>query len=149
LMTVFLVTALCVATAGVGATMAASSTGAWFGITAFFTVLYSAVPVTGGFMVDRRKHRVLAATLLGGWAGGTLVFVLGGIAGVRVFKGTIGELAVLLTPVGTVVGMMVMYSVRSRDERGRVGLCPLCGYDRGGLAQDAACPECGGRAMGG
>lgn len=147
MMTVFVISALCVATAGVGATVVASSTAEWFGIAAIFSFLFSAVPVTGGFMVDRRKHRALAATLLGGWAGGTLVFVLGGIAGVRVFKGTIGELAVLLTPVGTVVGMMVMYSVRRRGERGRVGLCASCGYDRGGLAGDAACPECGG--MGG
>ena len=29
--------------------------------------------------------------------------------------------------------------------RRRVGACEACGYDRRGLAGDAACPECGGR----
>jgi hypothetical protein len=30
-----------------------------------------------------------------------------------------------------------------RTSRARVGLCPSCSYDCGGLAFDAACPECG------
>jgi hypothetical protein len=28
-------------------------------------------------------------------------------------------------------------------KRARIGRCPLCGYDRRGLAADAKCPECG------
>lgn len=27
--------------------------------------------------------------------------------------------------------------------RKQAGLCPCCGYDRGGLAEGAKCPECG------
>jgi hypothetical protein len=36
-------------------------------------------------------------------------------------------------------------------ERGRFGphACKKCGYDRHGLAADAACPECGTVPMGG
>ncbi len=32
---------------------------------------------------------------------------------------------------------------RRRVRRGR-GRCPSCDYDRAGLAEGAACPECGG-----
>jgi hypothetical protein len=34
---------------------------------------------------------------------------------------------------------------RRRVRRGR-GRCPSCGYDRAGLAEGSACPECGGKA---
>ena len=50
--------------------------------------------------------------------------------------------------VGVVVGAMVLLIVRglralwcwNRDRRGR---CPACGYDRRGLLDGGACPECG------
>jgi hypothetical protein len=34
---------------------------------------------------------------------------------------------------------------RRRVRRGK-GRCPSCGYDRAGLAEGSACPECGGKA---
>jgi hypothetical protein len=34
---------------------------------------------------------------------------------------------------------------RRRVRRGK-GRCPSCGYDRAGLAEGSACPECGGGA---
>jgi hypothetical protein len=50
--------------------------------------------------------------------------------------------AVLL---GTVEGVAF---ARRRVRRGK-GRCPSCGYDRAGLAEGSACPECGAGAAGG
>lgn len=39
----------------------------------------------------------------------------------------------------------VQHAVLGSHRRAR-GMCPSCAYDRQGLAPDAVCPECGGRA---
>ena len=44
------------------------------------------------------------------------------------------------------LGMVECIAFARRRLRHRKGRCPSCGYDRAGLAEGAACPECGGRA---
>lgn len=45
-----------------------------------------------------------------------------------------------------VVAIVTLFAWRldaSAGRRGRLNLCPKCGYDRAGIAGDARCPECG------
>jgi hypothetical protein len=44
--------------------------------------------------------------------------------------------------------VLMWIGVWRRRGRGRAGCCSGCGYDRKGLAQEAACPECGAGAPG-
>jgi hypothetical protein len=45
---------------------------------------------------------------------------------------------------GGLEGLAFVRSGRDHRRR-RKGRCPSCGYDRAGLAESAACPECGGK----
>ena len=45
-------------------------------------------------------------------------------------------------------GIKEIVDLARRRRRARKGRCAECGYDRGGLANDAACPECGDAASG-
>jgi hypothetical protein len=49
-----------------------------------------------------------------------------------------------LFAMGLLLGLVEGLAFARRRARRAKGLCPSCGYDRGGLAKDAACPECGG-----
>jgi hypothetical protein len=45
---------------------------------------------------------------------------------------------------GAAAAILWNADMRAR-RRARLRLCPACGYDRRGLATDAACPECGSK----
>ncbi|HYE62533.1 MAG TPA: hypothetical protein VD997_11115, partial [Phycisphaerales bacterium] len=47
---------------------------------------------------------------------------------------------------GVTLGLIEGVAFTRRRRRRNKGRCPSCGYDRGGIAVDAACPECGGKA---
>jgi hypothetical protein len=48
---------------------------------------------------------------------------------------------------GTIAwGLLFLPGTLRRSRRRRGGRCLKCGYDRAGLASEAACPECGGAA---
>jgi hypothetical protein len=52
-----------------------------------------------------------------------------------------------LLTAGVLLGVVEGFAFARRRARRGKGRCPSCGYDRGGLAGDAAaCPECGGKA---
>ncbi|HYE63247.1 MAG TPA: hypothetical protein VD997_14725 [Phycisphaerales bacterium] len=67
-----------------------------------------------------------------------------------------GELPTRLLPLGftlntllyagVTLGLVEGVAFTRRRRRRNKGRCPSCGYDRGGIAVDAACPECGGKA---
>jgi hypothetical protein len=48
-----------------------------------------------------------------------------------------------LLAAGVVLGVVEGLGAARRWRRRSKGRCPSCNYDRGGLARDAACPECG------
>jgi hypothetical protein len=48
-----------------------------------------------------------------------------------------------LLAAGVLLGVGEGFSFARRRARRAKGRCAACGYDRGGLAGDAACPECG------
>jgi hypothetical protein len=48
-----------------------------------------------------------------------------------------------LATAGVVLVVVESFAFARRRVRRGKGRCPSCGYDRGGLARDAACPECG------
>jgi hypothetical protein len=48
-----------------------------------------------------------------------------------------------LLAAGVLLGVVEGFAFARRRVRRAKGRCPSCGYDRGGLAGDAACPECG------
>jgi hypothetical protein len=56
------------------------------------------------------------------------------------FEFPLWPLVVVLGPLA--VGLYLLDRRRSRREQ--AGQCERCGYDRAGLATEAACPECGG-----
>ena len=58
---------------------------------------------------------------------------------------TLAEMVVVLATIAVVPAVLILWwRDRSRlRRRYRLGLCTACGYDRSGLAADAACPECG------
>ncbi|HYE63620.1 MAG TPA: hypothetical protein VD997_16635 [Phycisphaerales bacterium] len=72
------------------------------------------------------------------------------------WRGPIGRrLPIQVLPLGFVTNTLLTSAVLflTFTSRGvvrgwgrRPGHCPVCGYDRAGLASDAACPECGGKA---
>jgi hypothetical protein len=51
-----------------------------------------------------------------------------------------------LLAAGVLLGVVEGFAFARRRVRRAKGRCVACGYDRGGLAKDAACPECGGKA---
>jgi len=51
-----------------------------------------------------------------------------------------------LLAVGVLLGATEGIAFARRRVRRAKGRCAACGYDRGGLANDAACPECGRKA---
>jgi hypothetical protein len=50
-----------------------------------------------------------------------------------------------LLAAGVLLGLVEGVAFARRRVRRAKGRCPSCGYDRGGLAKDAACPECGAK----
>jgi hypothetical protein len=48
-----------------------------------------------------------------------------------------------LLAAGVLLTLVEGFAFARRRVRRAKGRCPSCGYDRGGLAKDAACPECG------
>jgi hypothetical protein len=50
-----------------------------------------------------------------------------------------------LLAAGVLLGLVEGFAFARRRVRRAKGRCPSCGYDRGGLAKNAACPECGGK----
>jgi hypothetical protein len=71
-------------------------------------------------------------------------------------RGFAGKLPTRILPLGFVLNTLFyaavllgvvecVASARRRVRRGK-GRCPSCGYDRAGLAEGSACPECGGKA---
>jgi|GEM_PF-1200892 len=51
-----------------------------------------------------------------------------------------------LLAAGVLLVMVECFAFARRRVRCAKGRCAACGYDRGGLAKEAACPECGGKA---
>jgi hypothetical protein len=51
-----------------------------------------------------------------------------------------------LIAAGVVLGLVEGFAFARGRVRRAKGRCPSCGYDRKGLAMDAACPECGEKA---
>jgi hypothetical protein len=51
-----------------------------------------------------------------------------------------------LLAAGVLLGVLEGFAFARRRVRRANGRCVACGYDRGGIAKDAACPECGGVA---
>jgi hypothetical protein len=49
-----------------------------------------------------------------------------------------------LLAAGVLLGVVEGFALARRRVRRAKGRCVACGYDRGGLTGDAACPECGG-----
>ena len=61
--------------------------------------------------------------------------------------GLLGCLVVMVVPFALVAGLRATVGWGRRMHRTgmrRLGLCPSCGYDRGGLPAESPCPECGG-----
>jgi hypothetical protein len=48
-----------------------------------------------------------------------------------------------LLAAGVLLGVVEGFAFARRRARRVKGRCAACGYDRGGLPNDAACPECG------
>jgi hypothetical protein len=82
----------------------------------------------GGANFRSRGEAVIPA--MGGWYFPTLILPLG------------FTLNTFLTA-GVLLGMVEGFAFARRRVRRANGRCAGCGYDRGGLAKDAACPECG------
>jgi hypothetical protein len=69
-------------------------------------------------------------------------------AGARTFAYPLGIIplgfaANTLLAAGVLLGVVEGCAFARRRVRSARGRCPSCGYDRRGLAADAACPECG------
>jgi hypothetical protein len=73
------------------------------------------------------------------WSATTFSWLLTEVAVLGFALNTLFYAAVLLGAVECVA------FARRRVRRGK-GRCPSCGYDRAGLAEGSACPECGGKA---
>ncbi len=59
------------------------------------------------------------------------------------FGGTLDEFRIPLWPVGLSLGAGAAFAFRRARELRDPNICARCGYDRSGLSETAACPECG------
>jgi hypothetical protein len=60
-----------------------------------------------------------------------------------------GVVEIPIWPFAAAIGYMTWRTWRTdavTRRRSRLNLCSTCGYERGGLAMDAKCPECGSAA---
>ena len=118
----------------------------WIENSLFLAAPFLVLLITGLMFLGRGKRRLLLGSMTGGVICGLIAvyLVLGPAHRVTLFQPILGPfIAWFCIGSGSLLGSLIGAAVGACFRPLHEGRCPSCGYDRAGLAEGAACPECG------